>query len=94
MVSNALPNRGPDDEESPEFEVWPENTDSLQLFLAMTTQWRWSGGMASQRVGFDYNAISIVREGLELKADVFPRCFSDLRAMEGAVLGEFNKAAS
>ncbi len=71
------------------FEVYTENWPSLQFFVRMLTQWRWSGGMAPQRVGFDYGAVDypFVAAGIKKKDRV--RVFSDLQRMEHAVIEEW-----
>lgn len=74
------------------FEVWPENWDSVILFLRLHTQWRIAAGMGGLvYLGLDYSAIepamrlcAIPRAGRENK-------FDDLQTMERAALQVLNK---
>ncbi len=73
---------GGDDDAIP---VLPAAWPAVELFLALSTQWR-SAGMAGVRVGIDYAAIEPTlrltgREGS-------PELFADLQVMEGAALEE------
>jgi hypothetical protein len=65
-----------------QFEVWPENWLTVQAFIAMATQWRWTGGMEPRRCGLDYGALPMVYEGLEIRRKDRPTVFQGLRMME------------
>lgn len=74
MVEDAEP------EPDPEFRVWPENWDTICLFLAMQSQWRHStGGIA----GLDYSVLPIVAAGLGLR---WREQFEKLQIVEFAAL--------
>lgn len=71
----------PDDE----FAVWPENWKALEVFMAMSTQWRVAVGMGgAQWLGLDYAALPVVEDRLavEDRADTFAR----LRLIERGAL--------
>lgn len=73
-------------------EVWPENWQALQVFLAMATQWRIGIGINGMLwLGLDYNALPVVEDRLELpvaeRADVFSR----LRVLEAVARRALNE---
>lgn len=47
------------EEVNPDVEVWPDNVETVQCFIGLSTQWR--SGMNGV-TGLDYSAISIVME--------------------------------
>lgn len=61
----------------------PEAWDTLRLFCALGTQWRFAG-MDGQPTGIDYAAVppTAAALGIEMTAERF----GDLRAMENAAL--------
>lgn len=69
---------------APPCEVWACNWPTVQLFIAMGTQWR--SGM-NGATGLDYAALPIVARGLCIK--LTPSRFNGIRAMESAVLKIF-----
>lgn len=70
------------------FVVWPENARSLEVFLALATQWRWLPGMGgAMRVGLDYPAAEAVLRMLKVRDRA--GVFNDLRVMEAAALDAF-----
>lgn len=66
--------------------------DPVDLFLAMSTQWRWiAGGFAPpQRIGLDYSAIEPLARLTGIAAS--PALFNDLRTMEREALAVLNKS--
>lgn len=68
---------------SEDFEVWPENWDSVIAFLACATQWRiavsFSGIIWS---GLDYSAVDVVLR----RRNATDRVFDDVCVMERAAL--------
>lgn len=75
----------------PEFEVYPENWDAVQLFLALSTQWRAVafGTMASARVlhtGLDYTAVESVARLTGIPRSRRAAVFQQIRVMEEAAL--------
>lgn len=74
-----------------DFAVWPENWDAVQVFLAMSTQWRFAVGMGNAIwQGLDYTALPVVerRLGIRDRAD----CFARLRVIEAAAVRARNEA--
>ena len=72
---------GPDD-----FEVWPENWATVEMFLRCQTQWRTS---MNGVVGMDYGALAWL---FRLYGVEDPRSLlEDLQVMEGAVMQVLNK---
>jgi hypothetical protein len=59
--------------------------------MAMTTQWRWTGGMEPRRDGMDYSSLGRVYEGLEVRKKDRPGIFRGLQVMERAALDVFNE---
>jgi hypothetical protein len=68
-----------------EYEVWPDNWDALNLFIACATQWRVS--MAGP-TGLDYAAVVAL---MPLYATPGRDVMDRVRACEAAVLGEMKK---
>ncbi|MES2126647.1 MAG: DUF1799 domain-containing protein [Pseudomonadota bacterium] len=68
------------------FEVWPENEKALDVFLSMSTQWRWSGGMQSQRVGLDFTTFELELKSAGIKSKQAHTIFGDIKRMERAAL--------
>ncbi|MBK8157990.1 MAG: DUF1799 domain-containing protein [Rhodospirillaceae bacterium] len=71
-------------------EIWPENLDSLRLFLGVMTQWRrdTSSGLPT---GLDYAG---VQAGLKMmRRHVSKRAFEDLQVLESAYVAETRKVA-
>jgi hypothetical protein len=64
----------------------------VEVFLAMSTQWRWTGGMESRRAGLDYASLPAVYEGLQVKKKRRPEVFQGIKVMEGAALEVLTKA--
>lgn len=64
-------------------DVWPDNTTSVNVFIAMLTQWR-AGAMGV--LGFDYSALPVVLECSEVPRDQWPQVFDDIRVMEDEAL--------
>lgn len=67
--------------------VWGSNWKTLELFAAMSTQWR--VGMAGA-TGLDYTALPIVARSLNIK--LTPARFGYLRAMERTALDVMKEA--
>ena len=80
-----------------DFEVWAENWETVEAFLAVSTQWRltpYGGGMGPMLIywaGLDYTA---ARAGLEGEGFVItPELWRGLRIMEGAARRVLNGEA-
>lgn len=60
-------------------EIGPDEVDAVNLFYAMTTQWRWLA-MSGRRSGMDYDAMPAVAAMLGL--EMTPSLFLDVQLME------------
>ena len=68
----------------PPIEVWPDNWESVGVFLAMDTQWRF-GAMGP--TGLDYGVLpTVLQDFLNIKRADWPAIFHDIRVMESAAL--------
>lgn len=67
----------------PPFEVWPENWDAVQVFMACSTQWRSApmGGVT----GLDYTAVMSV---MSLYTDAQRETLQRIQIMEAEILSE------
>lgn len=70
---------------SGDVEVWPDNRQTVNVFIAMSTQWRTGSAGA---IGLDYGALPSVMEMLGVDAADRPEVFDGLRLMEDAALEE------
>lgn len=64
-------------------DVWPDNWQSVLLFIDLGTQWR--VGMTGY-VGLDYSAVPVVMTLRGIEQSEREQAFSDIRVMESAVL--------
>lgn len=73
-----------------EIEIWPENLETVEVFLACSTQWE-IGPMSGHPQGLRYAdlAAAIDLMGVQDRAEVF----MGVRVMERAALAEFVRAA-
>ena len=65
--------------------VWPDNVSTLNVFVAMSTQWRVGNNGAT---GLDYAALPVVEDRVGIKPDDRRAVFDGLRAMEEAALAQ------
>jgi hypothetical protein len=73
--------------EPTDYEVLPENWQTVMLFLACQTQWR-TGGMGGV-VGLDYNVVFKMMQVYKIEDE--KQQLEDLQIMEGAVLSKIAK---
>jgi hypothetical protein len=66
-----------------EVEVWPENWQTVDVFLLVSTQWRVS---MSGPVGLDYNVVFRLLDLQGLPTEEWKRLFEDIRVMESAAM--------
>lgn len=77
------------DDGSADFDIWRDNLQSLEAYVACATQWRWLVGRSwVMRVGLDYAGVKALLWSLNV-ADP-QQVFNDVRAMEAAALEVFN----
>lgn len=62
------------------YEVWPDAIASVNVFVAMNTQWRGNGS------GLDYSALPEVWRRCGVPRNKRDEIFDDLRLMEGEAL--------
>lgn len=94
-VAKALYTPGPTEEEAqaygltveeasgPPVEVWPDNLEAVNVFIAMSTQWRI--GMAGP-TGLDYTALAHTMRLCGVKAADRASVFAEVRTLEDAAL--------
>jgi hypothetical protein len=77
--------------EDAEVDVWPDMEGAVSVFLAMGTQWRWTGaGMAGAfRTGLDYGPLPALATALGV--EVTPHLLHDLRTMEMAAVEQWGR---
>ena len=63
--------------------VWPDNVAAVDVFIAMSTQWR--VGM-SGATGLDYGVLPVVMRHAGIKRSAQAAVFADLRILESAAL--------
>lgn len=72
-------------------EVWPENWQSVTLFLALSTQWNVSS--AGSALGINYVSIESIMRIFSIKKKKRMAMFDDIRLMEIAALGVLREKA-
>jgi hypothetical protein len=81
------------EEDEPEcFGIWPENAAAFRVFMSMSTQWRWTGGMEPQREGLDYTTFDFEIESAGVKKKRRVDVFRGVKVMERAALVAWQKA--
>lgn len=70
-------------DEPDDFEVWPECLESVDLFMALRTQWHF-GGLGGRAPGLDYPALIAAMDMMGVKDRA--QTFRDIRAMEHEAL--------
>lgn len=73
------------EEATPETEVWLENAEAVNVFIAAINQWRVGFGGA---YALDYNVFPIVAPR-EFNSPEWPRILESVRVMEDATLEYF-----
>lgn len=79
----------PEDYEDDDFEVWPDNIPSINLFTTLQTQLK-TGGMGGA-TGFDYNVYFARMERMKLSDQDYEWLFDDIRVIESEALTAMNK---
>jgi hypothetical protein len=67
----------------PPVEVWPDNSDAVNVFIASGTQWR--SGPAGL-TGLDYGVLPTVMRMVGVPRPKWPDVFDGIRTMEDAAL--------
>lgn len=68
---------------SAEVPVWFDCWDSVQMFSALSTQWRTGPGGP---VGLDYNVLFTLAERRQIVGDAFDQLLSDIQVLERAAM--------
>lgn len=74
--------------------IWHQNEPALRAFLAVATQWRYSGGGMGPlfAIGLDYGA---ARAGLRMAGiKVTPELWSDVQVIEAAATAAMNRKSN
>lgn len=69
-------------------EVWPDNVQAVNAFVAMGTQWRCGPNGA---YGLDYGVLPQVLRLAQIPRAVWPDVFESIRVLEGAALEAMHK---
>lgn len=72
----------------PPAEVWPDMVSTVNVFVAMGTQWRVG---FSGPIGLDYSALPAVLRMVDVPRKEWTDVFDGLRAMESAALEHMHK---
>lgn len=69
-------------------EVWPENRETINLFVRLQTQWNWVVGMGGGgRLGLKYEAVyPLLDRAAGGDQEEWDSLFADIQSMEMAVL--------
>ena len=73
---------------APDYEVWPDNIQAINLFTALQTQIR-TGAMGP--TGFDYNVYFSRMDRMKLSDQEYEWLFDDVRVIEAEALKIINK---
>lgn len=69
-------------------DVWPDNLRAVNVFTAMSTQWRAGMGGAT---GLDYAALPVVLRLMAVPRKAWPAILEDIRVLEAAALDTMQK---
>jgi hypothetical protein len=72
-------------------ELWPDNLESANVFIAMSSQWR-TGAVGA--TGLDYAALPAVLRLLAIPRASQAQVFDDVRYMEGEALATMRSQRS
>jgi hypothetical protein len=75
------------EEDEADFEIWPENWDIVQLFMAVSTQWRKTAMVGAAKAiviydALDYSAVEAVMRMHNVAKRHKPELFWGLQVME------------
>jgi hypothetical protein len=68
----------------PDYPVWPDNWDAVQLFMSAATQWRLDA--MGRQAGLDYGALQLPMQHLRLRGRRARLAFAGLQTLEAAYL--------
>jgi hypothetical protein len=70
--------------------IWPDNETAVNVFVAMSTQWRTGFNGAT---GLDYGALPVVLRLQQIPRPDWPDTFDALRVLEGEALAVMREAS-
>jgi hypothetical protein len=74
----------------PPIDVWPDNLQAVNMFIAMGTQWR-HAGIDGFRTGLDYNVLYRRMDRLGLSPELYDQMENDIRILEDAALAKMRE---
>jgi hypothetical protein len=78
----------PEDYETDDVELWPENEAAIGLFSSLSTQWRVGAGGPT---GLDYNVLFYRMDRMRLSDEAHQQLFDDIRVIESEALQILNQ---
>ena len=75
------------------FGIYPENALSVSVFLSMSSQWDWTGGMESQRCGLKHEVLPLHMDKVGVPRKRRFEIMADVQVMEHSALETWGKAA-
>jgi hypothetical protein len=78
----------PQEDEGDTCEIWPENVETLEVFVSCGTQWR-VDPTSGTALGLDYSGVIAAIDMMGVART--RKLFDDLRAMERAAIKELNR---
>lgn len=78
----------PEDYETDDVEIWPENDAAISVFCSLSTQWRVG---AAGPVGLDYNVLFYRMDRMHLGEEDHQQLFDDIRVIESEALQILNQ---
>lgn len=75
-----------------EIDIWPENSQAVEVFFSLSTNWRLVSGFSGDRAqGLDYPSIPVVMDMIGIKKNSRRDCFTRLRILELAAIEVLNR---
>lgn len=81
-----------EEDEPDEFRIYPENGPTFKVFLSMSTQWLYTGGMESHRCGLNHAVFQLHADAQGVPRMRRAAVLAGLIAMEHAALDVWAKA--
>lgn len=78
----------PEDYETDDIELWPENEVAIGVFSSISTQWRVG---VSGVTGLDYNVLFYRLDRMRLSEEAHQQLFDDIRVIEAEALQILNQ---
>jgi hypothetical protein len=78
--------------EEEKFQLYPENATAAAVFLSMSTQWDWTGGMESRRCGLKHEVLPLHMRKIGVPKKRRLAVMDDVQVMEQAALAVWCEA--